>query len=835
MNQLLRVSLRELWAGRRRLWLPAFALVLAISSLFVFRSFETQVQQKLLVEGRAQLGGDFSIQSLQPLPDSVFSQLEAELPPGSEWVEEISFTTMLQIPEREESQFVNLSAVGSLYPFYQTYQMEGFSRFSDLDQDQAFVILPRSLAELLDIGLGENLSLGVLDLRLGGIVETQHSGFSGFLSFAPKIWIHQRHLEETGLLTRPGRVFYSAHIRLPSESNTDQVVAGFENRLDADSFRVLSFRESNRAFRRIFDQVSLFAQLISLAALLISGFALLGAFRNWSFDRRYLVAVLRSLGAGRRQVAIIFFGAISIFALAASFLGCLLGAVFVGLGAPLLSEMIGLSLSAELSMEVSVFCFLVGFFLPILFSLWPFLDLKQFRPLLLLRHQSSLPTFGFSKVAVLILIFCIFSGISLYLLGSFRISARFLGGLSVVFLGGLLVNFAILWTLGQIPRNSWPLSLRYSLRSLLRERATSLLSATIFFLLSFILGLALILELSFREEFRVEDSVRQASLLVFDLGEEEKLKLDALVSDFSGASLQWAPWVGLRWVTVNDRPVEELNPTESFFRSDFLVTEAMELGSQERIVEGELWTTPFDGQGLPELSLTREYFRRYGVQLGDRMGFELYGIPFEGRVTSLRTVKWTDFQPGFRIVFQKDFFKGLPFSYLGTILTEPSAERLELRRAIGREFPAISLLDVSSIKEDLVRVMGELSMAIRFILSFLFFLAIVMVAVLTHEKMSSRWRDFASLRCVGATSLWLRACLGVELISVVFFPTIIGLLFGLLSSSWFLDEFFNLEAQGTARLLALVPLIILGSVLLVAWWLSRNLKTLKPKLLLQTT
>lgn len=833
MTGLLLVSWRELWKSKKRLSLPGLALVIAVASLFVFQGLQSKVQEKLIAEGRAQLGADLRVRSLQAFPAAVREQIQDELPAGSRVLEYWRLNTMMSVEDRAQGQLVSLRAVDRGFPFYQKFIFSNDLSFDDLQTEEPLIFVPEDLAELLNLAVGDHLKIGDTAFKIGSIVREEIGGFGGFLSFAPSVWISRSHLEKTGLLERPGRIFRQLSIALPSEYDPVDIKEKIEARLDDPQYQTRAFNESNRGFQEVFGQVSLFAQLISVAALLLSGFTILGAFQNWFYDRRYLIAILRSLGAGRRQVRFIFFSAVGVFSTLCSLLGLVIGQlVFVGI-LPLGSRITNSELSSELSWSLYLFTFAVGIITPLLFSLFSFLDLSNYRPILLLRSQTTTTKWSSRRALLMLCILATFYTFNAVLLQSLATALYLTGGLLGALILGMILNWGLLSLFQAMSRWRLPLALQYALRTLTREKGASLLVATIFFALSFVLGAILHIEGNLTKAFQIEENVRQSNLFVFDVGETEKKAVDEALSKRPGAEINWAPWLALRWTSINGKPVEEVSDDDGLFRSEFLVTEISELAPQDRLIEGEIWDEAYPGEGLPELSVTREYFRQFGVGIGDRLGFELYGIAFEALVTSTRSVRWTDFQPGFRIAFQNGFFEGLPFSYLGAIETENSETRLEVRQDFARELPGVSLLDVTRIKTDLIRVMGEISSVIQGILFLLLLLGLVMIGVLTQEKISTRWLDFATLKCVGAKASWLRFVLALELSLTAFLPSVMGVFMGSQASLFFLDRFFNLQGDFQWSLQLYLPMGVLFVVLFIAWFQSKTVSRLRPRIVFQ--
>ncbi len=833
MWNLLKTAWRELILGRRRLVLPGIALTIAIASLFLFRSFETLIEKHLDSEGRSQLGGDLSIEAFKDLPESSLAAAKTKLPPKTEISKSMEFNTMLQSKKSKESRFVKLMAVDSNFPFYSDHNLSHDKTYQDLDSKDPSVIIPEDLSLLLGLKVGDFVQMGETTFKIVSLLLNSKNSLGSFLSFAPTVWIHERHLSSTRLLNRPGRVSYEYRLKL-NENTIDprKIRNDLKNEINDLAYRVSTYNEAERGFQSIFDQVKLFAQLVTVAALLLSGFAVFGAFQNWLFERRYLFAVLRSVGATRHQIQFFLLSSVAIFSLVFCALGLLTGYFAFDFLVPQISALLQLHLEGRPSTGTFLFTALCGGAVPFLFSFFALLGTNDFKPILLLRNQELSLKINKKYILLSLIILSALWCFQFFILKDAYQAITLTAALLILLIAGSLCAWGMLATLSRLPLQKLNISILFPIRMLLRERPMSILAATLFFVLALILGTITSLEGELQSEFKVEDSVKQSSIFIFDLGETEKNSVDAVLAKKENIRINWAPWVRVRWKKINGKTVNPNQQKEDDrFNSEFLVSEAVSLPERERIVQGDFWVNEYKSKSnaIAEVSLTREFARRYDVKIGDRLGFEIYGVPFEAKVSNFRIVRWTEFQPGFRILFQKGVFEELPFSYLAAIETESLKDRLDIRETLNRELPAVSVVDIAQVKSDLVRILKNLSAALKGILAFLLLLGVAMIAVLAQEKVSSRERDFAVLRCVGAKAGQLQIFLILELVILAFMPSVVGVLVGLISSKFLLFYFFNIEGGEWSASFGYIPAGILILVTFVSWIASYRSRRIRPR------
>ena len=98
-----------------------------------------------------------------------------------------------------------------------------------------------------------------------------------------------------------------------------------------------------------------------------------------------------------------------------------------------------------------------------------------------------------------------------------------------------------------------------------------------------------------------------------------------------------------------------------------------ELFPSEKLLKGTLSQNPWNpdqGNSMPEMSLETRFAKRLNVDLGDTMTFDVQGVEVEGRITSLRQIRWTSFQPNFFIQFQPGVLEDAPKTWLAGIIAD---------------------------------------------------------------------------------------------------------------------------------------------------------------------
>ena len=99
--------------------------------------------------------------------------------------------------------------------------------------------------------------------------------------------------------------------------------------------------------------------------------------------------------------------------------------------------------------------------------------------------------------------------------------------------------------------------------------------------------------------------------------------------------------------------------------------------------------------------------------MGDLLVFDVQGIPVEGKIVNLRQVKWNSFQPNFFILFQTGVLEDAPASFLGSVSGLDATSRISVQTRIIKEFPNVSVIDVTRIVGRVIEITDQMSLAIR--------------------------------------------------------------------------------------------------------------------------
>jgi putative ABC transport system permease protein len=198
--------------------------------------------------------------------------------------------------------------------------------------------------------------------------------------------------------------------------------------------------------------------------------------------------------------------------------------------------------------------------------------------------------------------------------------------------------------------------------------------------------------------------------------------------------------------------------------------------------------------------------RNLGVHVGDRIVWDVQGVPLASRVASLREVDWARFEPNFFAVFAPGALEQAPRTFVLLTRVEAAADRGALQRRIAERLPNVTTVDLSAVQETLERLIDRVVLAIRFMA--LFTLAtgtLVLVGALATSRFQ-RVREGALLRTLGATRGQLFRIVLSEYLSLGALAAVVALLLSAVAG-WALARFV-FDGKFT---LPLLPLAGLGA------------------------
>src|SRR5690606_34812169 len=139
------------------------------------------------------------------------------------------------------------------------------------------------------------------------------------------------------------------------------------------------------------------------------------------------------------------------------------------------------------------------------------------------------------------------------------------------------------------------------------------------------------------------------------------------------------------------------------------------------------------------------------LDLGDRLTWNVQGVPLESEITSFRTVDWARVQPNFFVVFPAGPLDDAPqFDIVLTRAVDAEASA-RLQRAVVRAYPNVSVVDVRLVLGLIEGVLGRVAFVLQFMALFSILTGLVVLAGAVLISKLQRIEESVLLRTLGAS------------------------------------------------------------------------------------
>jgi putative ABC transport system permease protein len=361
----------------------------------------------------------------------------------------------------------------------------------------------------------------------------------------------------------------------------------------------------------------------------------------------------------------------------------------------------------------------------------------------------------------------VFYALSVYQSHSWRVGSLFFGLTLLSVLGLYFVGSKAFRAAERFfsRRHFGSLPFRLAVRSLSRNPWSSLSAFVATGVGAILLSLIPSLQTAMVREIERPEGSKVPSLFLFDIQEEQVSRLRELVNA-GGAALDYlSPLVRARLETLNGKPAEkakdlaerstrEQEEEERSRNRGYNLSYRAELSDSETISSGRNFRGRFDpaSGGLPEVTIERKFADRLGVGVGDRIGFEIEGVPIEAVVVGLRNVRWSSFQPNFFVLFQPGAIDDAPKTFLGGIPSLPEGKRRQIQEKVVATFPNVSVIQVDELVRKITRIFDQMGAAVQITGVLSLVTGLFVIFAIARRQAVVRRRNALLLKTVGASA-----------------------------------------------------------------------------------
>jgi len=762
------------------------ALLVAVTALTGVGFFTDRIAQAVLQRAAEVIAADLRLSSTKP-PDASYEALAAEN--GIQTARTVSFPSVVFFGE--ESSIAAVRAASPGYPLRGRVKISDApfepARETDALPARGEAWLDSRLLARLGATIGDRVSIGASSPVVTQVLDYRPDQGSAFVDLAPSLLIPLADLDATELLGPGSRATYSLLFAGAPAAVREFKTLLVERKQQGE--RLVDVSEESPQIQSSTERAGRFLNLSAMITVLLAAVAVAMTARRYTQRHLDHVAVMKCMGASQRLVLQVTVIELALIALIAAVLGSALGYVAQEGLAWLLGDLVRADLPpptfapAILGAATSL-AILVGFALP------PMLQLKRVPPARVLRRNLEPPplrysvSYGLAVAALLGVLFWLVRDAKLVVYVAIGIAVT----LAVLYGAGfLLVKLA-----GRL-RGAVGVAWRYGLANLARRGRESVVQVVAFGLGLMVLLLLAVVRNDLLEDWRASLPENTPNFFMINIPAGELEEFGQFVESRGLPKPQLFPMIRARMTAINGRPIAELRLASDrghgFAEREQNLSWAEDLQVDNEIVAGRWWSD--DDYGKPLVSVSTDYEEELGLQLGDKLRFDVAGETLEAEITSFREVQWDTFRPNFFLVFAPGTLDGLAGTWLTSMKLDTGQRKLLVD--LVRRFPSVSVFDIDAILAQVRDVIDRASLAVQYVFLFTLAAGITVLLAAIQATRDERRYESAMLRTLGARRRVVLAGVASEF-------TALGMLAGVLAAigatvaGWLLaTEVFDLE------------------------------------------
>ncbi|NTZ46241.1 ABC transporter permease [Lelliottia aquatilis] len=724
------------------------ALSLAVACVLALGSVSDRMEKGLSQQSREFMAADRTLSSSRDVPQAWIEEARKQ---GLKVGQQLSFQTMTFAADTP--QLASVKAVDDVYPMYGDLQTNP----PGLKPTPGSVLLAPRLMALLNLKTGDSIDVGDATLKIAGeVVQEPDSGFNPF-QMAPRLLMNTADVAKTGAVQPGSRVTWRYKF-----GGTPAQLEAYENWLKPQlkpEHRWIGMEQDDGALGKSLERSQQFLLLSALLTMLLAVAAVAVAMGHYCRSRYDLVAILKTLGAGRAQLRKLIVGQWLMVLMLSAITGGAIGLLFEKVLMVLLKPVLPAELPPA-SLWPWLWAIGAMVVISLLVGLRPYRLLLATQPLRVLRRDvvaSVWPLKFYLPVVVVVVVLLL-----AWLMGGSMLLWAVLAGAVVLallcgVLGWMLLNLLKGLTLKSLP-------VRLAVNRLLRQPWSTLSQLSAFSLSFMLLAMLLVLRGDLLDRWQQQLPPESPNYFLINIAPEQVTPLKGFLAEHQIVPESFYPIVRARLTQINGKSTEG-NQDESLNRE-------LNLTWQDKRPDHNPITAGNWPPKAGEVSMEEGLAARLKVGLGDTVTFSGDTQDFSAKVTSLRKVDWESLRPNFFFIFPSGALDGQPQSWLTSFRWENGNGMLT---QLNREFPTVSLLDIGAILKQVGQVLEQVSRALEVMVVLVTACGVLLLLAQVQVGMRQRHQELVVYRTLGASKSLLRTTLWCEF-------ALLGLVSGLVAA-----------------------------------------------------
>lgn len=772
---------RDLRASGRSLWVFCACLVLGVTLVSASGGLYRLVNLSLLADTRVLMGGDLEVDTNQPLPDEALG-----------WITqngEVSLVTEVDtMLGTVDGRFlrVELQTLDALYPLYGELVLAPSRQLADItafaDGHWGVAIDP-VLAERLEIGIGDRVYIGSLEMEVRALVISQPDRSLNADWRGTPVLLSADALQASDLIQPGSRLDYEYRVRIsvPAETWRTRFYQAFPN----ETWEVRTFTDRSQRLAERLGQIASGLLIIGFSTLFIGGLGVFNSIQAYLQGKLKTIATLRALGMRNRRLALVYLFQVAILGGGASLLGVLIGSGLALIGGKLVATQVPLTANLADLLFPALIAICFGLLTAYAFALPALGRALATDPATLFRGQGEdsgqLPRqwwlATFACVAVIILLV-------LLVLPDTLFATAFVVVIGVLL---LILDFIVrairhlARSLDHHPLLSGQFALKLALANLYRPGnalRTSLLSlgSALTLLVACTLVVASLVR-SVNETIPAESP----GLVLYDVLSDQVEAVVSAIEQLPGATrIEIAPLVRARIAALNGGALGELKDLNAAQRRNssrdrYKLSYSANNIDDVTVVDGAWWTGPV--AGLPKLALEDREAGKLGLQVGDVVTFAIEGRTLDAEIAAIYSQKGIQTRFWFEGIISEGALDSFIHRHVGAVYID-EAEAVTAQNRIAEIAPGVITVRTASLLQVARQILGKAGAGLTVVASVSLVASLLVLISVIAVGRSRQIYDATILHSLGVRMASIKRSLQLEYLLLSLVASVFALLLG---------------------------------------------------------
>lgn len=789
---------------------------LAILALSYLQFFKGSMETSLDTRAKSLLGADLVVTSRFPITVEQEEEVKNKLPELKGFTQGVSTVSM--VASKTRARLMEVVKINEGYPYY------GGVVFRDKSVYPEGEVLPKAnevwvykeVLDLLGLKLGEEIKIGKKSFVIQKVIETDTLSTISFNGFMPKVYMSKEALEESELLQFGSTATYTLSYLFKEKFDNDQLES-IENELRNSihqSMRVLSPHDGTDRLLRVLNFITNFLSLVSLVSFYLGLVGLIYLYSGFLKKHQKDSIILGDIGLSKKHLAMTYLLHLFVLIIISS----IIVFSFITLSAQFLTPFIQKFVALEFDFSLD-YTFLLKSALVLLI-----LSLSVGLPLIFPFIQREKQPFfkvllGFIPFIVLVLLLSYF--VSPVQNVGFFFAVIMLIVIILLFAVGAMVLKKLDFS-GHLEN----LALSLALKDITRQKKTSLTLFTAILLCTSFFSIIPQVGASLSNALTLSVDERPR-FFVIDAREEHIKALEGQVSSMGGRLENISPMIRGEIVKVNDVDFMDhakMYGDDRMKNSTVNLSYRAKIKSSEQIIEGREFSGRYHSEDFSkpiEVSVEQRYAKRRGLELGDRLVFDVLGLELEAVIVNIRTVKWTEFVPNFFLILQEGALDDAPKSLLATISSgEYDAQKMLL--TLSDTFPSLTVIDVKNLFESFSKLVKNLTIITDKMSFYSIIIGLLMSFIIIQYQMNLQKNNILRLKMIGVNNSAIRNAFLIEFGLIALSASVLGIILGSIGSyaisTFLFNSYWDFRPDVLLMYIFFIPILTL---LIVSFFTSR--------------